>query len=188
MAWRTTSCPRSTAEAGRAAGAVGLTGAGSRLAGGATLPALQAVDGGGQGADAFGAEARLLGEDVAPLQQLHLPLRGEQFVDLIPERFRKQIANTRITRLAFRNRFTMPEKAALELGSTDNPASAMPQRMQSATLRAYLADVSAATFIDLQHPDTRAGVQALESMGLLAAGRALEILDAPVAASERPLV
>ena len=95
---------------------------------------------------------------------------------------------SRITRLAFRNRFTVLEKAALELGSADNPASAMPQRMQSATLRAYLADVSAATFIDLQHPDTRVGVQALESMGLLAAGRALEILDAPVAASERPPV
>lgn len=91
----------------------------------------------------------------------------------------------RITRLAFRNRFTLAEKTGLELASIDNPAADMPTRQQSAMLRAYLADVAAASFIDLARPDTRAGVQVLETAGLLAAGRAAEILDAPIADTER---
>ena len=93
---------------------------------------------------------------------------------------------TQITRLAFRNRFTQPEKVALELAALDDAAAPMPQRQQAAALRAYLADVAAATFIDLARPDTRAGVQFLEAAGLLAEGRALVILDAPVQPEERP--
>lgn len=100
---------------------------------------------------------------------------------------RKTRAAWQITRLAFRNRFAMPEKAMLELASVDDPGAAMPQRQQSALLRAYLADVAAATFIDLTRPDTRAGVEQLEALGLLAAGRAAEILDTPVAPAERPV-
>ena len=92
---------------------------------------------------------------------------------------------TRITKLAFRNRFTTPEKVALEIASLDNPAAPMAQRQQAAALRATLADTAAATFIDLIHAETRAGVQMLETAGLLAAGRALEILDAPVTPEER---
>lgn len=92
-----------------------------------------------------------------------------------------------ITRLAFRNRFTMPEKAGLELASADDASAPMTQRQQAALLRAYLADVAAATFIDLRRPDTRAGVEQLEALGLLAAGRAAEILDAPVEQAERPI-
>lgn len=95
--------------------------------------------------------------------------------------------DTSITRLAFRNRFTLAEKAAIELAALDNPTAPMPQRQQAAALRAYLADVAAATYIDLQRPDTRAGVQMLETAGLLANGRALEILDAPIQPEERPL-
>lgn len=92
-----------------------------------------------------------------------------------------------ITRLAFRNRFTMVEKAGLEMAGLDDPGAPMSQRQQAAMLRAYLADVAAATFIDLQRPDTRAGVEQLEALGLLAEGRAAEILDAPVQPAERPL-
>ena len=95
--------------------------------------------------------------------------------------------DTRITKLAFRNRFTQAEKVALEIASLDNPAATMPQRQQAAALRATLADTAAATFIDLSHADTRAGVQMLEAGGLLAEGRALEILDAPVQSHERTL-
>ena len=96
------------------------------------------------------------------------------------------VPNSRITRLAFRSRFTLPEKVALELASADNPAGLLAERQQAATLRAYLADVAAATYIDLQRADTRAGVQQLEALGLLAAGRALQILDAPIQSDERP--
>ena len=95
--------------------------------------------------------------------------------------------DTRITRLAFRNRFTQAEKVTMEIAALDNRAATMPQRQQAAALRANQADLAAATFVDLQRPDTRAGVQMLETAGLLAAGRALEILDAPVQPEERPL-
>lgn len=93
--------------------------------------------------------------------------------------------DTRITRLAFRNRFTQAEKVMLELAALDDPASPMAQRQQAATLRVYLADVAASSFINLADPGTRAGVQALEAGGLLAAGRALVILGAPATPSER---
>ena len=95
--------------------------------------------------------------------------------------------DTRITRLAFRNRFTSAEKMALEMAALDDPTAPMAQRQQAAALRVYLADVAASVFVDLGRADTRAGVQSLEAAGLLAAGRALQILDAPVQAHERPL-
>lgn len=107
--------------------------------------------------------------------------------DEMNARAMKASAAGRITRLAFRNRFTTAEKVALEIAALDNPAAPMPQRAQAAALRANQADLASATFVDLQRPDTRAGVQMLEAAGLLAVGRALVILDAPVAAEEGPL-
>lgn len=96
-------------------------------------------------------------------------------------------SDARITRLAFRNRFTQPEKVMLELAALDDPTAPMAQRQQAAAIRVHLADVSASAFVDLARADTRAGVQALEAAGLLAPGRALQILDAPVQTHERPL-
>ena len=95
--------------------------------------------------------------------------------------------DTRITRLAFRNRFTSAEKMALEMAALDDPTAPMAQRQQAAAIRVHLADVAASTFIDLAVQDTRAGVLALEAGGLLTEGRVLEILDAPVQPHERPL-
>ena len=92
---------------------------------------------------------------------------------------------SRVTRLAFRNRFTSSEKIAIEFACLDDPAAPMPQRLQSAALRAHQADLAAATFVDLSREDTRAGVQMLEAAGLLAEGRALDILDAPILPQER---
>ena len=94
--------------------------------------------------------------------------------------------DSRVTRLAFRNRFTSAEKVAIEFACLDDPAAPMPQRLQSAALRANQADLAAATFVDLLRPDTRAGVQMLETAGLLPEGRALEILDAQILPEERP--
>ena len=90
-----------------------------------------------------------------------------------------------ITKLAFRNRFTRAEKVTLEMAALDNPAASLAQRQQSAALRADLKDPEGAPFIDLDRADLRAGVQALEASGLIAAGRALQILDAPVQEIER---
>lgn len=91
---------------------------------------------------------------------------------------------TKLTKFGFRGRFTQAEKTAIEIASLDGPVATMAQRQQAAVIRAYLADVASATYIDPQHVDTRSGVQALEAAGLLGAGRALQILDAPVQADE----
>lgn len=85
----------------------------------------------------------------------------------------------KITKLAFRNRFTRAEKASLEMAALDNPSANIQQRQLAAALRVDMEDQAQATYIDLDRPDTRAGVQQLESLGLLGSGRALIILDTP---------
>lgn len=91
----------------------------------------------------------------------------------------------RITKLAFRNRFTKAEKAGIEFAALDDPTAPIAQRQQAAALRAGLKDQEQATFIDLDDEDTRTGVLTLEAVGLIAAGRAVEILDTPVQDKER---
>ncbi|MFC0708442.1 hypothetical protein [Azorhizophilus paspali] len=86
---------------------------------------------------------------------------------------------SRVTRLALLNRFTDAEAIAIDLAS-------IGATVEAATVRRYLDKIEAATFIDLAAADTRAGVQSLEAQGLLAAGRAAEILDAPVQPHEVP--
>ena len=86
------------------------------------------------------------------------------------------LAPTRLTRLQFRNRFTAQEKALLEFAAIDDPTAANAQRLQAASLRAYLADLAAAEFVDLADASTVAGVQALEAAGLLAKGRAAKVI------------
>lgn len=86
---------------------------------------------------------------------------------------------TIVTRLAFLSRFTDEEAVALDLAS-------IGATVEAATLRRYLSKVNAASFIDLSREDTRAGVLALEPIGILAEGRALEILDAPIQDHEVP--
>ena len=85
--------------------------------------------------------------------------------------------SARITRLAFRNRFTQAEKVALELAALDNPSAPMAQRQQSAALRAHLKDLDAASWVDLTHPEAVAALQMLEVSGLIDEGRADAILD-----------
>ena len=82
-----------------------------------------------------------------------------------------------ITRLAFLSRFADAEAVAIDLAS-------IGEAPQAAGMRRYVSKVNAATYIDLDRADTRAGVQALEAAGVLAAGRALQILDAPVQPEE----
>ena len=85
------------------------------------------------------------------------------------------VSGSRITKLAFRNRFTQAEKVALYTAAKTN-----------VDIQIYLDDVNAATYIDLQRADTRASVQGLELAGLLAAGRAAQIIDAPIQPDEVP--
>jgi hypothetical protein len=84
-------------------------------------------------------------------------------------------SNRRITRLAFRRRLTDAEKVAIYTASAS-----------SAAIRIYLDDLTAADYIDLDDSAVLVGLQALETAGLLAAGRASAIVSAVVAERERP--
>jgi hypothetical protein len=136
----------------------------------------------------------LIGKDGAtyPYQTLQdygvsFCLDGSTFIQMPLSEFTiaDQSSLTFITVLAYRNRFTEAEKVDIEMAALDDPSAAMTARKQAANVRVYLADLSTAKFIDLQDEATRAGAQALEAAGLLAKGRALEILDAPIEAKER---
>lgn len=96
------------------------------------------------------------------------------------------IAARRITKLAFRNRFTTAEKVGLEMASLDNPAADLAARQVSAALRVYLKDLDNATYIDLDRADTVHGVNQLVAFGLLTADRANHILTDPIQSDEMP--
>ena len=89
-----------------------------------------------------------------------------------------------ITRLALRNRFTLAENVAIEIACLDDATATMAQRQQAAALRVMQRQVAEATYIDLDSADLRVGVAQLEAGGLIATGRALEILDTPILPNE----
>lgn len=76
----------------------------------------------------------------------------------------------KITRLAFLNRFTDAEAIAIDLAS-------IGATVEAASIRRYMAKVNAAQYIDLNRQDTRDGVLAMETVGLIGDGRAMVILD-----------
>ena len=88
-------------------------------------------------------------------------------------------AQRHLSQLGFLNRFTDEEAIGIDLAS-------IGATVEAAGMRRYTAKIQAAKFIDLDMSDTRNGVQALEAAGLIAPGRALEILDAAVQEGERP--
>ena len=67
--------------------------------------------------------------------------------------------------LTFRNLFTQPEKVAIYTAAKT-----------VVDIEVWLADLSAASTVDLSHAQTIAGVNALEQFGLIGAGRAAQIL------------
>lgn len=83
-----------------------------------------------------------------------------------------------ITRLAFISRFTDAEAIAIDLASQGST-------QQAAAMRRYQDKIKTATYIDLGRQDTRDGVQALQTVGLLVTGRPAQILDAAVQPHER---
>lgn len=84
-----------------------------------------------------------------------------------------------VSRKAFLSRFTDPEAVQIDLAS-------IGATVEAAQVRRYLSKVNAAQHIDLNDPETREGVNALEAVGLIAPGRALEILDSPIQPKEMP--
>ena len=98
----------------------------------------------------------------------------------------QQAQETRLTRLAFLDRFTDAEAVAIDLASIDDPSGTQQERTGQASIRRYLNKINAATFVDVARDDTIAGVNALESLGLLASGRADEILSTNINSDEAP--
>ena len=96
--------------------------------------------------------------------------------------------NRWITKLAFDSRFAMAEAVALKMAQTmpNQPNSGESQEdfaarcLQAAQLQVLQQRLNMATYIDLNRQDTRMGVMYLESVGLIAQGRSLEILDNPI--------
>ena len=126
-------------------------------------------------------------EHLNPVPGIGWAYDGQTFTPPAPPAPDPEPAKPRhITRLAFLQRITMPEHVAIELASIHDPASPIAQQIAAATLRKMLQLVNAANWIDLDRPDTRGMVLQIEQMGLLAAGRALEILDGEIQPIERP--
>ena len=73
---------------------------------------------------------------------------------------------TRLTRLEFRNQFTMAEKQALYTAA-----------QSSVDIQIFLDDVNAAEFVELKDQATIDGLDALVSAGMLTQERADEILS-----------
>jgi hypothetical protein len=83
-------------------------------------------------------------------------------------------ADMRITKLAFKQRFTQAERIAIR-----EAAQTVPEVYDFEDL------VNSASFIDLARPDTIAAVHYIEAGGLIAEGRAVEILSPPVTEIEQ---
>ena len=89
------------------------------------------------------------------------------------------VAPTRITKFAFRNRFTVGEKVAIELASLDDPTAPIEQRQISAMLRVFIKDLENAQFVQLDRPDIQQGVMQLVALGILSTDRSNQILTTP---------
>lgn len=117
------------------------------------------------------------------------PLPSKQTLDeWISANQNAPISNRHITVLAFRNRYTLQEKVAIELAAADNPSGTIEQRTFTATIRSFLKDMDNATYIDLDRADTRFGVNTLEQYGVIGVGRAVIILDGPITEIERSIL
>jgi len=99
---------------------------------------------------------------------------------------RPVILGSRISKLAFLNRFTDAEYIAVDLASIDNPSATTEQRQGQAMLRMFLSKIDKAAHINLDLQQTKDGINALAAMGLLTTERATAILTDTITSEERP--
>lgn len=76
----------------------------------------------------------------------------------------------RLAPLAFRRRFPPATRAAITLAAAQALAAGDP------TLQVFLDDLAASRFVDLDAPETRAGVAAMVAAGLLTESEAAAVL------------
>lgn len=92
--------------------------------------------------------------------------------------------NQLLTRAALRNRFTVPEKIAMEMAMLDDPTKTTQERTGSAYLRAMINDFNNSPYVDLNHAVVASALNTLEQYGIIGIGRAQVILSAPIAIEE----
>ncbi len=85
-----------------------------------------------------------------------------------------EVVDMRITKLAFKQRFTAEERILIREAAAVNPQ-----------IYDFEDLVNAATYIDLSRTDTIAAVNAIEQAGLIEGGRAVEIISHPINEIER---
>ena len=78
-----------------------------------------------------------------------------------------------ISKLAFRRLFTLEERIVFDNIDSNEALTAL----QKSTIKTLQNDMTVATYIDLEDPDTIDGVNYLEAVGVIASGRANEILS-----------
>lgn len=99
-------------------------------------------------------------------QNNRIKVEGAEKTILNPE-------ETKLTKLAFRRRFTLAEKSLFEGAADSDP-----------TMRVLLKDQEAASYIDLRDNDTVEALNYLVSKEILTQERADEILNTPVKKQE----
>lgn len=77
--------------------------------------------------------------------------------------------STRLTQLAYMQRFSIAEEAGIRVAAKTNPV-----------IEVILARLAAAEYIDLTDPNTAGGLSVMVSAGLLPIARAEEILGSPL--------
>lgn len=82
-----------------------------------------------------------------------------------------------LTKYQFRQRFTYAERLAVDAFNAGFEGNAGLTAEQKAAIRTNLNDFAASGAVYLDNPATAAGVQLYETLGLIAAGRAAEILS-----------
>jgi hypothetical protein len=120
---------------------------------------------------AEGARITALNKALAAYNASHYdaPLSATQFVQkMVDGQVNSLVASylvTTVSRLAFMQRFTAEERVAIRTAAQSSPA-----------IEDYLQMLNVSEQVDLTHALTVSGVQQLEAAGLIAAGRAAEIL------------
>jgi len=90
-----------------------------------------------------------------------------------------------ITQLAFLQRFSTEEYAALDIASIDDPSSDSAAREQQAALRKMLKQIDMATYIDLGDVDALLALQTMKTLGILTDSRITEITTNPILEVEK---
>lgn len=91
-----------------------------------------------------------------------------------------------ITKKALRSRFTRAEKIAFEMAQVDDPTSTHDARLLAAAVRVMEKDLAASDYVDLNSPELQNGLHELETIGVLGAGRADEMIWADIEPHEVP--